>query len=511
VKFALVSIRGEILDGEVEPLEVSLLEGGGAEQSPDHWWSAITRGARRLLARGRVPAESIVGLNTSVQWSGTVPVGADGRPLMDAIIWMDSRGAHHARRITGGPVRIEGYGIRRLATWIRRTGGVPTHSGKDPIAHILYVKDALPEIYRGTSVFLEPRDYLNLRLTGRVASSPDCMTLHWVTDNRDLANVTYDQRLLRWAGLDRGKLPDLLPAASVLGPILPEVARELGLPESVQVVIGMPDLLAAAVGAGTVRDHDAHLCMGTSSWLVCHVPAKKSDLLHNMASLPSSIPGKYLLVNEQESAGICLQWLKKDVFFHDDELGTGDGPLDAFRIFDRIAERVPPGSDGLIFTPWLNGERSPVDDRSVRGGFFNQSLDATRAHLVRAVLEGVAYNSRWLLMYVEKFIKRRLGSVTMIGGGGRSDLWCRIHADVLDRTIRQAEDPIYANARGAALQASAALGFISFDEIADLVPIAKTFEPDPANRAVYDRSFEEFRGIYKRNRRAFARLNGGRG
>ncbi len=217
-------------------------------------------------------------------------------------------------------------------------------------------------------------------------------------------------------------------------------------------------------------------------------------------------------MNEQESAGICLQWLKKDVFFHDDELGTGDGPLDAFRIFDRIAERAPPGSDGLIFTPWLNGERSPVDDRSVRGGFFNQSLDTTRAHLVRAVLEGVAYNSRWLLMYVEKFIKRRLGSVTMIGGGARSDLWCRIHADVPDRTIRQARGPdLRERSRRMRCQASAALGFISFDEIADLVPIAKTFEPDRANRAVYDRSFEEFRGIYKRNRRAFARLNGGRG
>lgn len=507
VKVALVSTLGEIADSELEPLEVFLLPDGGAEQDPDDWWAAIVGAVRRLFSRGRVPIEDIVGLNTSVQWSGTVPIGEDGRPLMNAIIWMDSRGADHVRRITGGLVKVEGYGARRLLTWIRRTGGAPTHSGKDPIAHILYLKDRLPDVYRAADKFLEPRDWLNLRLTGKLASSYDSITLHWVTNNRDVANVAYDERLLRMAGIEREKLPDLLPPASVLGPILPEAARELGLTEKVQVVIGMPDLLAAAVGAGAVRDYDAHLCIGTSSWLTCHVPYKKTDLFHNMASLPSSIPGRYLLTNEQESAGVCLTWLRDNVFFHDDELGTGATPLDAYRAFDRLAERVPAGSGGVLFLPWLNGERTPVDDSLLRGGFFNQSLETTRAHLVRAVLEGVAYNSRWLLRYVEKFIGRRLDAITMIGGGARSDLWCRIHADVLDRPIRQAQDPILANARGATLQAAAALGFISYDDIPRLVPIARTYEPNPRNRAVYDELFGQFVSLYKNNRRIFARLN----
>lgn len=510
VKLALVSVTGVLADWEVEPLEISLLAGGGAEQDPDHWWAAIGRGAHRMLDRRSVPVERIVGLNLSSQWSGTVPVDRSRRHLTNAIIWMDSRGADAVKRVTDGFPRIQGYGAAKLAKWIRLTGGVPGHSGKDPIAHILWLRDERPDVYRETATFLEPRDYLNMRLTGKVASSFDAITLHWVTDNRDLERIDYDAGLLRMAGLERDKLPDLLPPASVLGPMLPDVARDFGLGDRVQVVIGMPDVLATSIGSGAVRDLEAHLCIGTSSWLTCHVPYKKTDLLHNMASLPSSIPGRYLLTNEQESAGICLTWLRDNVFFHDDELAAGVDRMEAYRIFDRIAERAPAGSDGVIFTPWLNGERTPVDDHRVRGGFFNQSLDTTRAHLVRAVLEGVAYNSRWLLTYVERFIKRRVNTVTMVGGGARSDLWCQIHADVLGRPIRQVEQPVLANARGAAFQAAVALGYMSFDEIAHRVPIARIIEPNPHNRDVYDALYGHFTDLYRSTKRLHAKLNGAR-
>jgi len=185
-------------------------------------------------------------------------------------------------------------------------------------------------------------------------------------------------------------------------------------------------------------------------------------------------------------------------------------PQDVYQALFAMAERVPPGCDGLIFLPWLNGERTPVDDRLIRGGFVNQSLDTTRAQMARAVLEGVAYNSRWMRVYVEKFIKRPLQSVNMIGGGARSDLWCQIHADVLDRPIRKVEDPIFAGARGAAFQAAVALGRMTFDRIPDLVPVERTFQPNPANRAVYDRGFGAFVDLYKSTRKIHARLNAGR-
>jgi xylulokinase len=420
---------------------------------------------------------------------------------MRAVIWMDSRGAGQVRRITRGFPAVQGYGVGRLAAWVRRSGGAPGHSGKDTVAHILWIRDRLPDVYRRTRKFLEPRDWLNFQLTGRMASSPDAATLLWATDTREVGAVRYDDHLLRLAGLDRDKLPDLVPTASVLGTLRPEAAAALGLPPTARVVTGAPDIMASAIGAGTVADFDAHLYLGTSSWLVCHVPFRKTDLFHNLASVPSAIPGRYLLVNEQEAAGVCLAELGR-VLCPSDE--------DPYAAMLALAAEVPAGSDGLLFTPWLNGERTPVDDGTVRGGFFNQSLGVTRGHLVRAVLEGVACNSRWLLTYVEKFVGRPLEAITAVGGGARSELWCQVHADVLGRVVRQAADPVLASARGVALQASAALGHLGWDEAAATVPIARTFEPDPARRRVYDRLFPEFVNLYKSTRKIYARLNGRR-
>ncbi|MCY1014967.1 xylulokinase [Pyxidicoccus sp. MSG2] len=511
VKLAVVTVRGRILGGEVEPLDLSLLPDGGAEQDPEAWWRAIIRGTRRLLDSGDVRADDIIGVNCSSQWSGTVAVDAAGRPLCPALIWMDSRGAAQVKRVAHGFIPIEGYGLRRLLTWIRLTGGVPSLSGKDPVGHILYLQGAQPEVYRNTYKFLEPKDWLNLRLSGRFAASYDSITLHWVTDNRELSRVAYDERLLEMTGLQREKLPDLVPAATVLGPLQPDAARALGLREDVQVVTGAPDILAAAVGSGAVRDHEPHLCVGTSSWLSCHVPYKKTDLFHQMASVPSALPGRYLLANEQESAGICLTFLKDNILYGRDakpgDVAAEDDSAEVYKLMERQAGSVPAGSDRLIFMPWLNGERSPVDDKALRGGFFNQSLKTTRAHMVRAVMEGVAYNSRWLFTYVEQFVGRRLDSMRIIGGGARSPLWCQIHADVLGRTIQQVDEPVLANARGAAFQAAVALGQLTVEEIPSLVPIARTYEPDPKNRALYDELFREFVNLYKANKAIFARLN----
>jgi xylulokinase len=162
----------------------------------------------------------------------------------------------------------------------------------------------------------------------------------------------------------------------------------------------------------------------------------------------------------------------------------------------------------VIFTPWLNGERTPLDDNHVRAAYANISLTTTRGSLVRATLEGVAFNARWMQHYTEKLVKSRLDSIAFIGGGAESSLWCQIFADVLDREIRRIVEPKQANTRGAALLAAAALGYIGFDEIPDRVRTAETFTPDAANRALYDERFDEFRGFYKANRKLYARING---
>lgn len=506
-KVALVSTRGELVGSEFEETNLVLLPEGGAEQSTAEWWQAITTAVKRLLGRGYIPNEKIVAVATTGQWSGTVPVDQGGNALSNAIIWMDARGAPFIKQIAKGVVSLEGYAPEKLYKWLHLTGGVPAQAGKDPIAHILFIKNEYPDLYHRTYKFLEPVDYIGLRLTGQIAASVNSIVLHWLTDNRNINEIQYNDSLIRISTLDRAKLPALRPANSVLGRLSIEIARDWGLGENVHVVMGSPDIHSAAVGAGTVGDYEAHLYIGTSSWLTCHVPFKKTDLFHSLAALPSAIPGRYLLTNEQETAGACLQFLRDNIIFHADELSNGEKPKNAYELFDRIAERTPAGSGKLIFTPWLYGERAPIDDHLVRGGFFNQSLHTTREHMVRAVFEGVAYNSRWLLKYVESFIKHRVDAINFVGGGAKSDIWCQIHADILNRPIRQIYDPIEVNVRGSALLASAALGYLDYKELGSWVQVSNTYMPNPDHRRLYDELFGEFLAIYARNKKIYTRLN----
>ena len=496
-KAALVDVAGRIVAHEFEPTPLELLGNGGAEQDPDAWWAAITTAVQRLVGGGHVAADDIVAVSVTSQWSGTVAVNANSHHLYPAVIWMDSRGAPYIEEVIKGRVNVAGYDPRRLQHWISRAGGIPSHSGKDPVAHILWLRNERPEVYAAAHAFLEPCDYLNARLTGRQAASFDSIVAHWLTDNRDLNNIRYDPRLLTWCGLTEAQFPELVPSATVIGSVLPAVAESWGLATGTKVVTATGDVHSAVVGSGALGDYEGHLYMGTSSWLSCHLPAKKTDLLHNQAALPSAVPGRYFLANEHEVGGGALLWLR-------DQAGMIRDVDEA----NELAAASVPGSNRVIFTPWLNGERTPIDDHTIRGGWNNVSLTTNRADLVRSVFEGVAYNSKWLLDTVEAFTKRPLDGLNFIGGGARSDLWCQMHADVCDRVIRRVAEPQHANARGAAFVAWLALGRQTLDELNRAVTIEKTFHPDPAARAAYAPLYREFLKLYKAHKPIHARLNG---
>ncbi len=430
-KVALISEAGELLGRTSGVISTRFTADGGGEQDPDEWWRVITDCVRQLLAQKLVPLERVVAVSCASQWSVTVPVDEHGRHLMNAVHWTDTRGAVYTHKITDGLIKVSGYGIRRLARWVRLTGGAPTHSGADALAHILFIRHERPDIYRRTFKFLEPMDYLNFRLTGRAAASYATIFPYLLTDNRDFARIDYDARLIAWCGLDRAKLPDLLPAGTVLGPLLPAAADAWGLAHGTQVVGGTPDSHAAALGSGAVRDYEGHVCIGTTAWLSCHVPFKKTNLLDYLATMPSAIHGRNMVSAEQGAAGKCL-----DVFVHNWPLrqvrhsrlssthqafnrscsavrifaresprayavgqqeqrasgrvrrsstcwqtqsGTGPAPADVYQDLERIVARVAPGSDGLLFLPWLNGAGPPSGDSTMRGGFLNQSLRTGRA------------------------------------------------------------------------------------------------------------------------------------
>lgn len=499
LKAALVASSGAIAGSEVVPLEVQLLDGHGAEQRPEDWWAAIVTAVKRLLARGTVTPGEVQGIALSSQWSGTVACDAQGRPLRPALIWLDARGAAEVRARAGGFPSVDGYNVVKVLKWIGKTGGAPTLSGKDPVGHIAWLRRHEPQTYEKTAVFLEPKDWVNARLTGRIAASYDSIALHWATDNRDVQRIVYDDAMIALSGLERSKLPELVPASALLGTLSPASAAELGLPAATRVFAGAADTHMAAIGAGTTADFDAHLCLGTSSWMLAHVPFKKADLDHNMGSLPAAIPGRYLFMNEQETAAAGLKLLVEKWLPRVSE--------DPFGAALAAAQQSPAGAAGLLWLPWLHGERSPIDDRLVRGGFVGLSLSHEAGHLVRAVLEGVALNARWLMTYLEKNFGRPLARVTVVGGGARSELWCQILADVFDREVRQVEGPQLANSRGAAMQALVGLGLLDWKDVPSRIKVARSFEPQRGNRQLYDARFEQFLLEFK-HRRAMAKKFG---
>jgi xylulokinase len=508
VKVALITVHGQVLGWESQPLRLIITPDGGAEQAPDEWWQAFLTAAKRLIEKQRTAAGSILAICCSTQGEGTLPVDKNGQPLSNCILWMDMRGAPNLKKQLKGLLNIDGASLARVLQFIRLTGGMPSMTGKDPAGHMLYIRDEMSAIYEKTHRFLNVLDYMNLRLTGRFVATTDSILTSWVTDNRNPDDIHYNDDLIRTLGIDKEKFPEIVSCSTVLGTLLPDVAAELGLNAGVQVVAGSIDNTAAAIGAGAVEDYAMHLYIGTSSWMAAHVPYKKTDIASSLASVPCAVPGRYLLTALQATAGGNLTFLRDKILYHQDELLQEADVPDIFKVLDQIAERVPAGSHGVIYTPWIWGERAPVDDRNLRAGLFNLSLNNNREDIIRAFLEGIAFNTRWMLAPVEKFIKRNVETINIVGGGAQSNVWCQIFADVLNVEIKQAADPICANARGAAWIAAAGLGEITFTDIPELVRFQRTYKPRAANRAIYDERFAIFCSAYKQLKGIYRELNG---
>lgn len=508
MKVALITVSGRVLGWEAEPLRLILTPDGGAEQSPDEWWGAFLSAAGRLLRREQGAAASVIAVCASTQGEGTVAVDEGGNALGNAILWMDMRGATYLRKQLNGLINIDGADILKILRFVRLTGGMPSMTGKDPAAHMLLIREAMPEVYARTHKFLNVLDYINLRLTGEFVATYDSILTSWVTDNRNPDEIHYDDSLIATLGIDRSKLPEVVACTKVIGNLRRDVASALGLSTNVKVVAGAIDNTAAAIGAGTVEDYLIHLYIGTSSWMAAHVPFKKTDIAASLASIPCAVPGRYLLTALQATAGGNLTFLRDNIIYHKDELLQEADVPDIFKVLDQIADRVPAGANGVMYTPWIWGERAPVEDRTLRAGLYNLSLNNTREDIIRAFLEGIAFNTRWLLTPVEKFLGRNVASINIVGGGAQSDVWCQIFADVMNVEIKQVNDPIYANARGAAWIAAVGLGEIQFSDISKLVQYKKCYQPQSQNRSLYDEKFEVFKLVYKQMKDIHHRLNG---
>jgi len=505
-KCALVALDGSVRSWSFQPVALHV-QGARAEQDPEDWWRAFLLAASELLAPDAALRRRVAAVCCSTQTEVTVCIDRAGQPIGRAISWLDARGAAAiARRARGRLLNIEGYGPLKLWRWLRLTGGAPSSTGRDIAGHLAFVRDEMPEVYERTHKFLNALDFMNLRLCGRLCATQDSILTAWVTDNRDPHRIRYDDGLLRLLGVAREKLPEIVASTEVIGTLRPEVAQALDLDAATAVVAGAVDNSAVAVGAA-VEDHESHLYLGTSSWLGAHVPRMRTDVRRKIAAVPCAVPGRYLAMALQSTAGANLSFLRDRILFHRDELASDEEHPAAYELLNTIAARVPPGARGLIYTPWLFGERTPVDDPRLRAGLINLSLEHSREDIFRAFLEGVALNTRWMLEPFARLLGREVGAIAAVGGGAQSDVWCQIIADVTGQPIRQLEAPIQANAIGAAFIAAVGLGRLSFSDLRSLRRTRRVFEPTLALRGLYQDKFEAFQEVRTRLAPLYHRLN----
>jgi xylulokinase len=484
-KVALVTLDGEIVSHEVHHVATTFGDDGAATQDAEEWWSIIVASTRRMLgsigSSTRVKAVAVTGM-----YACTVPVDANGRPTGPCLTWLDTRGAPYARKAIGG--WFQGYNPRKVLPLVRKTGGAPSTAGDDPVGQILYLEHERPDVVAATRWYLEPIDYLTMRLTGVASATHASMLAWWITDNRHLDVYRFDEALVSMMGLNAAKLPSLVPFGSIVGNVTSAAAEELGLSGDAAVVTGIPDLHAAAIGAGATGIFDTHLALSTTSWISCPVAKKKTDINHSIASVPGLTNDSYVVINSQNTGAKSLEWLR-------DVLTAGDVGL-SFSELTELAATSPPGAHGAVFTPWLAGERSPIDNKKIRGGFTGLAVTTDTADLARAVMEGVAANSAWLFRYVEKFTRATLSPVRLLGGGAQSTLWCQLYADVLDRDVEQVPQPLLAQLRGAALLAAVAL---KRRTLADPAPTGRVFQPSAA-ASFYQAHSAQLEQLYRRDR-----------
>jgi len=503
-KAAVVSLAGRIVSTGHARVNTIFLPDGGAEQDPEAVWSAVKQACASALGHPAVVRSEVMAVICSSQYSSVVPVDSEGRATMNMVVWLDQRATKQRLRQLHGYPRFTDTPIQ-LLRWVRIHGLPPIESAIS-LQHMRWIKFARPDVYARTSTFLEPMDYVTMRLTGRRVANQCTAFMLLVTDNRRLNVTEYHPKLLELSLVDAEKLPELLPMNAIVGNVLGDVASELGLSPDTEVITGLNDTQSGGMGTFAFSGRHAGISVGSTSVMITHVGFKRTDIRHSILSMPSPVPDTYFVMAENGIAGGALEHFLDHLIYARDHFGDLNA-ADRFELLGRAVAESPPGSDGVLFLPWMNGTIAPTADSRVRGGFLNLSMKTTRSHMARAVLEGVALNQRWVRGPVEKFAKRRFSHFIYQGGGAESDAWSQIMADVLGAPVHQTEHPRYIPCLGGGLLAFERLGLLGFEDFERLVRIRRVYEPNPANRAVYDDLYGRFVKAFTGIRPIFRTLN----
>ncbi|MCL2117897.1 MAG: xylulokinase [Planctomycetaceae bacterium] len=468
-KATLFSEEGQLVASETISYPTNYFNRTWAEQNPSDWWKAICQSSQNLLARAKVDSANIAVVTLSGQMMGCTCVDRLGNPLRPSILYCDQRSEKEAADILSKISLEDAYKIvgHRVAAVYA-------------LEKLMWVRNNEPDIYRQTAMTLCAKDYINFRLTGQFATDFSDAS---GTNAFDINTMQWSDTMIEAAEVERSMFPNAFDSTKVLGGITGEAAVATGLKRGTPVCIGGGDGSCAGVGVGCIKPGMAYNYLGSSSWVALTVKEPIVDPLMRTMNWAHVVPGYLHPSGSVQTAGAAYQWLKEKICTEEmiraEQLGHN-----VYEIMNTLLMESPPGANGVIFLPYLLGERSPRWNPDARGALIGLTLASTRADIVRSVMEGITYN---LGLIVDIFRNHVLmETMTIIGGGAKSTIWLQMMADIYNVRVQRPNFLEEATSMGAAVVGGVGVGlFPGFETIDRFIRIEKTIEPNEENQACY--------------------------
>lgn len=474
-KASLHSDDGKMLQHCTISYPAHFASGGVAEQNPMDWWNAVGGASKKLLQMANVSADQITGIGISGQMMGAIFLDENFNPTRDAIIWADFRAQKQSDLL------IEKIGLEKAYKKLGHRLN-PTYS----ISKVMWVRDNQPDIWAKTKHICIAKDFVNQKLTGRFVTEPSDASS---TNCFDQIKLNWDTEILSAANIPISYFPEIVSSTTVIGGLTKDAADHVGLNAGTPVVAGGGDGPMAALGAGIIEPSDgAYVCMGSSSWIAVSTDKPLHDSKMRSMTWNHIVPNKFSPTATMQAGGASLQWMVEDLLPASEK--------DRYKILLDEAGKVNSSDDGLFFLPHILGERSPYWNPSAAGAFIGLGRHHDRSYLVRAVLEGVAFN---LLTCIQAFTDNGvpIKQVDVIGGGAEIALWLQIFADIWGVKVRSRSIVEDANSLGAAVTTLVALGKGEFSMVKELSTITAEFNPTSQSQK-YQKQHKVFLdGYYK--------------
>lgn len=516
VKTCLFKIDSEIrlVAGSSAGYGLYITDNGGAEQDTEEWWSALCSTTHDLFLKSDIKPSEIDGMAFCSQMQGAVFVDENGNALRRPMNYLDQKGVKEYKDCMGrGIIKVSGCSLYKLVRNLIVNYAGST-SAKDPVWKYKWVEKNEPDVFKKIYKWLDIGDYLTSRCTGRIVRTADTAFATFLYDTRR-KKEGWNKCLLNMYNVNPDHMPDIIDCTDQAGTLTATAAEELGLVPGIPVFGGGGDTTFVNIGAGCTKPGDTHIYVGTSGWVSTFMDHQTVDINAMITGVLSAKHGYFNYYAELETAGKCFEWVKDHLAL--DEVGVyldqkmiTDAESKYLSLYDYLSTevgKVPPGANGVIFTPWLHGNRCPFEDSKAGGMFFNIRIDNGKRDMIRAVLEGICYHLRWLLECVEKKVKTS-DIIRFVGGGALSPLTAQMLADITGRTVETVNNTQEVGAIGAALVVAAGIKGEDVLELSRrLVKANRTYVPNPENKEAYERNFRVFKNLYKSNAANYKLLN----